>query len=265
MVNRSNFIVAILGCTLLLVVVGLQVLEAGAGASSEVGAGLTVARLEPVKDNTLYGEYVLNSNGKGRDIFAGATQSEELRRAVMKFDIAGNIPSKALILSVTLRLSATMDPPNLEPQPFSIHRVTADWGEGASNAAFPDPGGSGTAAEEGDATWSLAFYSPTPTERISWTNPGGDFLPAASANTLVGPMGQHYFWGPSPAMIADLRHWQDFPDDNFGWLLKGNESKAWTARRFGARENDSLVSRPALFVEYLIVQGRRYLPLIVGN
>jgi hypothetical protein len=120
------------------------------------------------------------------------------------------------------------------------------------------------AATAGDATWSFSYFSPTPTERISWTNPGGDFLPTASASTIIGDAGQFYSWHSSPGMLADLWHWLRFPDDNHGWMILGNESGNYTARRFNSRENRDVSTRPTLAVEYVQAYPS-YLPLIIGK
>lgn len=264
MLSRKTLIVTILGSALLLVVVGLQALDAAAMANFEANAGLTIAVLEPVQDNTLYEENDTLSNGQGAYLFAGSIVAGDRRRALMKFDVANTLPAEALILSATLKLYVSKRPPiPPSPEPFSLHRATADWGEGASDAG--NRGGQGTAAAVGDATWSFSFYSPTSTERISWTNPGGDFLPSASASAMVDQQGRHYTWGPSAGIIADVEHWLAFPDENYGWILLGNEADEQTARRFDSRENQNLDHRPALFIKYLPVQDRQFLPVMLRD
>jgi hypothetical protein len=205
----------------------------------------------------------LYSNGKGEYLFAGATQDGELRRGLLKFDIAGNVPVTALIMSATLQVHVSKHPPVHNPETFSLHRVTAEWGEGTSDAGTP--GGFGTTATEGDATWTFSYFSPTPTDRLTWTIPGGDFLPSVSASTVVDTEDQYYTWGPAPGLITDLRHWLVSPDQNHGWIVLGNESADWTARRFDSRENAFEERRPVLYVEYLDLADRDFLPLIFGE
>ena len=65
-------------------------------------------------------------------------------------------------------------------------------------------------------------------------------------------------------MLADLRHWLRQPDDNYGWIVLGNESENWTARRFDSRENAEAAFRPVLAVEYVEAHPG-YLPLIIGK
>jgi hypothetical protein len=263
MVKRTALIVSILGIVLFAIVVGLQSAVAAAETAADPTATTAVIPLGSISDTTLYEESDWLSNGKGEYFFAGATRDGNLRRGLVKFDIAGNLPPDGLIISATLRLFVSLHPfYNPQSQPFSIHRLTADWAEGASDAL--EPGGSGASATESDATWTFSYFSLTPTERISWTNPGGDFLPSASATTMVGESYDHYTWGPSPGMLADLRHWLRYPDDNYGWIVLGNESENWTARRFGTRESSEPAFRPVLTVGYVQAYPD-YLPLIIGR
>ncbi len=76
-----------------------------------IGPSLAIAQLaniNPIKDNTLY-EYDPAegdlSNALGNHFFAGETGTGELRRGVLAFDIAGNIPAGSTILGVTLSLN----------------------------------------------------------------------------------------------------------------------------------------------------------------
>src|SRR2546422_8683691 len=64
--------------------------------------------INPSKDNTLY-EFVPAdgdlSNALGFHFFAGEAGMGDLRRGVLAFDIAGNIPAGSTILGVTLSLN----------------------------------------------------------------------------------------------------------------------------------------------------------------
>src|SRR5213082_4004331 len=75
-----------------------------------IAPGFAIAEtinINPSKDNTLY-EYVPAdgdlSNALGFHFFAGETAMSELRRGVLAFDIAGNIPAGSTITSVTLSI-----------------------------------------------------------------------------------------------------------------------------------------------------------------
>lgn len=209
-------------------------------------AGADVVQLRPTQDGTLYenanGEF---ASGSGPTIFAGRTAIgfEDIRRALLKFDLAGNIPAGSTVNSVTLRLymSRTIS----SDYACTLHPVTTAWGEGASNAGVN--GGSGATALANDATWLHSFYSGS-----LWSTAGGDFAAVASASTLVGLDNGFYTWGTTPALVADAQNMLDNAASNHGWLLKGDESTTATAKRFDSRESSTTTAdtRPLLTVEY---------------
>jgi len=193
------------------------------------------------KDNTLYEDTAgLFSNGAGEYFFVGKTNAEKLRRGLIAFDVAGNIPASAIIDSVKLKLS--MSQTIADTQRIELHRVLADWGEGTSNASGNE--GAGAAATPDEATWIHRFFN----TRL-WTKAGGDFVTTASASRTVGSFG-FYVWGSAPQMVADVQMWLNNPASNFGWLLLGNENKFPTAKRFDSREHSTPVNRPVLTVFY---------------
>ena len=129
------------------------------------------------KDNTLFGDVWDDlSNGAGAGMYAGRTaplaKPNLFRRALVKFDLSG-IPANATITSARLDVVCTKSPDAVTRE-FTLHRLTTDWGEGASSSA----GGAGSFAEEDDATWVYNFYSSS-----EWTNPGGDFVTQVSSST----------------------------------------------------------------------------------
>lgn len=204
----------------------------------------TVA-LTSSKDNTLYevGQGFL-SNGSGQHIFVGKSAAGPVRRAVIAFDLAGNVPSGATITeaTLTLNLSRTRD----DGQVIGLHRLLADWGEGASDT--PGNEGSGVPASDGDATWIYRSFDTEP-----WSQPGGDFESDPSGSVPVADP-DRYSWGSTAAMVSDVQMWLDSPIDNFGWLLKGNEEEVRTTKRFDSRENESPENRPTLTITF-ILQG----------
>src|SRR4029077_18365848 len=212
-------------------------------ALSCVGAGLADAAMisiNPSKDNTLY-EYVPAngdvSNGAGFHFFTGTTATDLIRRGVIAFDIAGNIPPGSIItgVSLSINMSLTIDGTGRTTE---LHKLLADWGEGTSHASGGE--GGGAPATPNDATWRHRFY-----DTIFWTTQGGDFSATVSASQSVGPVGQ-YTWS-SAQMVADVQSWVNNPASNFGWLVLGDESVAGSAKRFDTRES---ASPPVLTIEY---------------
>jgi hypothetical protein len=209
-------------------------------------ASAAIININPIKDNTLYefdpaeGDH---SNALGNHFFAGETAQGELRRGVLAFDIAGNIPAGSTILGVTLSLNVSRTGSDT-PRNVELHKLLADWGEGTSVA--PGEEGDGAPATTNDATWRHRFF-----DTIFWTTEGGDFSATVSASQSVGAVGV-YTWSSSQ-MVADVQSWLDDPASTFGWLVLGDESEILTAKRFDTRES---ASPPVLTIQYTRVTPR---------
>jgi hypothetical protein len=204
-----------------------------------VNAG--IVNINPSKDNTLYEYDPLDgdrSNALGFHFFAGETGMNELRRGVLAFDIAGNVPSGSTITAVSLSVNMSRTPTNTA-YVVELHRLLADWGEGTSVA--PGEEGDGAPATPNDATWRHRFF-----DTMFWSAQGGDFSATVSASQLVGPVGQ-YTWS-SAQMVADVQAWLDNPASNFGWLVLGDETAIATAKRFDTRES---ATPPMLTIEFI--------------
>lgn len=218
----------------------------------------TEVQLTPSKDNTLYEAANGSlSNGNGRFFFAGRVSSggsSKLRRAVLAFDLS-DVPQGATVKTATLTLH--MSRTTSGAHTVSLHRVLADWGEGAS-VAGGNEGGGGAAMTE-DATWVHTFF-----DTSNWTTEGGDFEATASANaTVVGA--KFYTWDSTTGMVADVQGWVDDSSANFGWILIGNEDPAVspTSKRFDSRENPEQPNWPVLAVTFTpptSVEGRDGVP-----
>lgn len=211
-----------------------------AGVAASSASGRTIL-LDPVRDATLIESAEgARANGSGPALFVGRTGQgrESRRRALIAFDVGRAIPSDAIVTEALLWLHLT--PSNSTPIEIALHRVLADWGEGASSSA----GGGGAPAGVGDVTWLHAFYPDW-----LWQMPGGDFAREPSASTpIVGP--GWYAWGSSPEMRMDVQRWLQHPGSEYGWILIGGEGTSSTARRFDSRESDRLDLQPYLEVDY---------------
>jgi hypothetical protein len=213
------------------------------------------ANLPAIKDNSMWSEDSTLSNGVGEHLYSGRTNFAGSRRALLAFDIAGNIPAGATITSATLTLHVSKSPfSNPADQTFAVYRLLADWGESTSNAF--SPGGAGAQAEPGDVTWSHRFFNTD-----AWTTAGGDFAALASATTSIPQSDDDDASWSGAALVADVQLWLDSPAANFGWIVIGPEGSPTTARRFDSRENITLAFRPVLAVEYdLVVSGAGAVP-----
>src|SRR5258707_5866046 len=106
-----------------------------AASFADIGGRLASAdtiNINPSKDNTLY-EYVPadgdRSNALGNHFFTGETAMSELRRGVLAFDIAGNVPAGSTITAVTLSMHVSRRPYNTGST-IELHRLLVAWGEG---------------------------------------------------------------------------------------------------------------------------------------
>lgn len=191
--------------------------------------------INPAMDNSIYSESTGNSNALGK-LYAGRTCDGNVRRALLYFDIAAEIPAGATITDVSLNLindNVSLTPVSTD---FSLYPVSTEWGEGTSSG-----GGTGDPATADDATWVDAKFGST-----TWTAPGGDFGAAVATTTLPAFTGT-YSW-TSPAMVANVQNWLDAPATNFGWLLRDTEGTDCSARRFGSKDSGTA---PLLLVEYI--------------
>lgn len=204
-----------------------------------VEAAAAEVTLTPVRDNSMYQEYTENSNGAGY-LFAGRAGGGGIRRALVRFGVAGALPPGATIAAVELRVTVSRASAD-DPLPASLHRVLADWGEAGSNAG--ERSGSGAAAQPGDATWAARFHP-----AVAWLTAGGEFADPPSASALIGGEGTWTF-ASTPGLTGDVQLWLDDPDANFGWILRADESSPGSSRRIDSREAD-LLTRPTLTITY---------------
>ncbi len=203
-------------------------------------ASAATVAISASKDNTLYNSSTGSlSNGMG-PLFAGRTGGLGVgpQRALVSFDLASEIPAGAIITDVQLTLNIIQAGAGSGVDSFALHRLLQDWGEGTSEA----PGGAGTDATPGDATWVHTFF-----DTDAWANPGGDFVSSASAAATIGTSGQET-WGSTAELVADAQAWLDDPSSNFGWILIGSESVPSSSRKFESKES---TNGPLLMVTYV--------------
>jgi hypothetical protein len=201
------------------------------------GAAQNSVTMNSNMDNTLFEDATGSfSSGAGPNFYAGRNNLGQLRRGVLAFDVAGNVPAGATVDSARLTLRMSMA--NSGPFDCELRALLADWGEGTSNSS----GGQGAPSTTNDATWLHTFY-----DTQFWSTPGGDISPVVSAVQTVDAV-SHYTWGSTPQMVSDVQAWLDNPATNFGWAVIGNETVNQSAKRFDTRENSIAANRPSLTV-----------------
>jgi hypothetical protein len=218
----------------------IMVAVMGAMSPSDVAASPAELALSAVRDNTLFESETGDlSSGMGPAVFAGDNATLNTRRALLYFDVVGQVPPGSTVLHAEIRLHVS-SVPNVESRPLNVHRMLAGWGEGTSNAS----GGGGAPAAPGDATWLHRFFP-----NSLWSSPGGDFATGASAATAVPDTGTYVWSGPD--LVADIQSWIDGSATEFGWMVRGEEGVSQSVRRIDSREVAEPVFRPLLWLEFL--------------
>lgn len=213
-------------------------------------AAAEILSFTPLRDTTIFADSDDTASSAGEAAFAGNTASGLARRALFAFDLS-TVPAGSQVVSATFSIS--VDRAAGGQHAMTLHRLLADWGTGGSNGGT---NGGGTLALAGDATWSHRFYAD---DTRQWRDGGGDpvpggwFVGAPSASTVIADAGR-YTWtdvvGSSGASLAqDVQGWLDAPDTNFGWILVGDESVSRSAKRFASSEASLASLRPTLLLE----------------
>jgi hypothetical protein len=206
-----------------------------------VSAFAATVRVHPVADTTLFETTPTNNLGKVSSLAAGTTARSKRSRALIRFDLAGAVPSNAVITDATLTLSVVRAPASGGgvDSVFGLHRVLRAWVEGTKSAEA-----NGSPATAGEATWLARGHPSNP-----WHQPGAaapvDFVPDPGSERMVGGLGDYEFTG----LATDIERWRANPATNFGWILiSQDEVTQATARRFGSREDTN--SPPELRIEF---------------
>ncbi len=201
------------------------------------------------KDNTIFSDTVpvLPTTGYPSDalgfLYAGRTGTNHgpyLRRALISFDIASQIPAGAVVQSAQLNLRLTKLGPASFGQPMTLHRLTETWGEGFS--MNPNDVGTGAQATVGDATWASRFFG-----TAAWTTLGGTFNATATATSAVAFPTTTF--ASNAQMVSDVQTWVNSPASNAGWILRGNETLDETAVQISSVQKGP--TPPTLQVSYL--------------
>ena len=204
--------------------------------ASASGAALSLAdtvTLSPAADVELRERSPSSNFGNGGTVVSGELGSnagQERRRALLRFDLAGRLPARAVITSVVVQVKVTKVPSGPQNSTFALRRVLQPW-------------------SENEASWNTRLSSSTP-----WNSPGaggfGDASAIASSTVAVAGTGSYTFASNS-SLVADVQTWLSNPETNFGWLLiSQGEGTAKTARHFGAREDAG--NAPRLVIDFSV-------------
>lgn len=225
-------------------IANLSVVAATIAACASTTSAQSVLNLVAEKDATLYENASGTvANGTGTKMFVGRVGfngNYEIRRALVKWDIAGAIPAGSRILAVKLDMWVDLSSAFL-PQATYAHRALQDWSEGT--VAPAGNGGMGAPATNGSVTWLHTDY---PSQ--FWTNPGGDFAATPSFTFDMPGIGA-ILTEPLPGLIADVQDMLDNPANNHGWLFKTPEVLTSNARALNTSEAAAL--KPQLQITYL--------------
>lgn len=203
------------------------------------------ASISCTRDNTIIQSSTGTLGNSLGAIYVGRTNQGtgvSIRRGLIYFDIATNVPANAVIDSVRLSLYQIGSVKNAT---VNLHKVLSDWTEGTS---FFD-GGKGATATAGDVTWLSSSYPGT-----SWTTAGGDFdaTVSGSKKSLVEiESGRSMSTFTTSGMATDVQYWLANSSSNYGWLLQGDETVAGNAEGFRSKDGtDRSYNSPLLKVYY---------------
>jgi hypothetical protein len=222
------------------------IIDTTAYPAGEIRGQLVPERIEIAaqKDNTIF-EYAppapCTSNGAGPLLIAGNNSAPDTRRALIVFDVLGSgIPQGSVITSSTLRLYNVRNSIQIGCE-VKLYRLLRAWGEGTSSVS-QDSGGA--PATTNDATWLHNLYPSS-----FWANRGGDFNDIESASLMVPNIEGFYSW-TSEQMAADVQFFLEEPANNFGWIIRGDETLQRDKKYFASRQYSKVDYRPLLTVTY---------------
>ena len=193
------------------------------------------------KDNSIFSENANGAAGASTELFAGqigGLGSNALRRALIKFELAGLVIDTANIDSVKVYFFSTKNSSSTD-RTHTLHKLTKDWGEGTSVNSQGKPG----TASTGEATWDFAKSTST-----AWSTKGGDFVSDASGSATVSTVSSVLFSSNNKMLEKDVISWIKSPNSNNGWIMKGDEQNSKSIKWFASRTNQTESRRPRLLI-----------------
>lgn len=219
-------------------------------------ASAVTVTLAAGKASTIFENQPENSIGRGPAVFVGGDSSGSPRRGLMDFNVAANIPAGATIMSADLTLYLGMaaggdiGAPDATSRMIDLHRIIGDWAHGPTGFGVQVISGTdqGFPAVPPSPTWNDRRYQ----QNQPWAAPGGDFLPTASASTLVGStVNGAYTWASTSALVSDVQLMLDQPSIGYGWMLINQDERiAGSYRALYTKDWMDPLLRPQLLVTY---------------
>lgn len=204
-----------------------------------------VLALEPIDDVSIFEDSADNASGVDPVLYVGNTRFGSPRRCLLRFDLSA-LPANAVVSAVSLTVFIERAQGNPGPETHTLHRVTTAWDEGPTAPPDPGAGGLGTPAVAGDATWNDASFG-----SVAWTTPGGDYVGTASGNAILGIAGTSSTFSGA-GLAADVAAWRAAPATNHGWIMRGDESLNFNARRLHSAEATNAAQRPRLDITFTV-------------
>jgi len=168
-------------------------------------------------DPSHWGELQVRTGGPGK-------------RALLRFDLAGQIPPEAQILTATLHLWATSYRSADRPMDLEVYRLIPEW-------------------DANQATWNSRLTG------VAWDVAGADGPGDHEANPLdtvtVGQVSAEYSLNVKDAIVG----WLAAPDTNKGFLLKPSASSVIEYRFWASDWLNEPSKRPLLDIYYTFDPG----------
>lgn len=201
--------------------------------------------LIPVADAELQSQAPAVNFGTGTTMVTGGLGSNAgnaLRRALLRFEVAGQVPLGARVTSATLTFNLVREPLAPEDSLFQLRKILRPW-------------------KETQVTWNVPAKDTPP-----WDGSGcagtNDVSAVVSGSVAISSPGV-YVIPTTPGMVADVQGWLDNPFANDGWLLRSDTEAPFTARHIATRESGA--AAPVLTVEFTPAPVLRDWALLPGG
>lgn len=199
------------------------------------------------KDQSHFKEVSFNARHYG----AGQAETYYLRangaatNALIYFDLAGQVPSGAIIDSAALSLYDTGSG-SFAGGTVDLYRVTDPDGKG-----MWIEGSSSDYTQKDGAAWSRRAGSGN-TVSTGWTDTSGSTIMDSVVSTASGTitLTPGAGWNESSDLAADVQAWVDDPVTNQGWYLRVRSGSDINIQNVASHQHETASERPKLTITY---------------